>query len=70
MALPGRRGGVYALLMEVEIDALRMDLADEAHEILKGAAQAIHGPCCDEIELLAGDALEELVEPRPSRARR
>lgn len=46
------RGGVEALGMEVEIDAPAVDLGEEGHEVLEGAAEAIDGPACDEVDLL------------------
>src|SRR5215470_6352696 len=39
-----------------------MDLAQEGHEMLEGAAEAIHRPCCDHVELAPRGIFKHPVE--------
>ena len=63
--LAGWRGGVDALLVEVELDVLGVQFSKERHEILQRAAETINRPCGYEIELFAGNPLEQGIETRP-----
>src|SRR5690348_16502821 len=51
------RASVEALLMQVEVDALGVQLA----QVLERSAEAIEGPCGHHLELA-----EQPVEPRPA----
>lgn len=55
---------VDGLLMQVEIDPTRLHVRQEGDEILQRPAQTIHAPCSNEIELFAGDPLQQAVEAR------
>ena len=60
---PASRGGrVQGLLMQVEVDACRLDFTEKANKVLKAATQAVHGPRSDEIELPSRRSLQEGVE--------
>lgn len=54
----GRRGGVEALLVQVQADVAGMELGEDADQILQATAQPIHGPGCDEVELAPGNSRE------------
>jgi hypothetical protein len=41
-------------------------LAEEANEILRRPVKAIDRPCCDDVELAARNALQQLIEPWPA----
>jgi len=45
------------------IDALAVQLLQHLHQVEQRSAQPIDAPGCDQIELLAGDGLQQLVEP-------
>ena len=51
--------------MEVEIDPLRLEIAEEPHQVLEGAAEAINGPGRDQVELSAGYPTQEGIKLRP-----
>src|SRR5262249_12583605 len=63
--LAGRRRRVQRLLMQVEVNTERMDLAEECHEMLQRAAKAIDAPSHDHVELAPGCGLEHAVEGGP-----
>jgi hypothetical protein len=48
--LARRRRGVDALLMQEQVDAQAVQLGEEAAEVLQRAAEAIDGPCHDDIK--------------------
>ena len=52
---PRRRRGVEALLVEVQVDALGVQLAEEADEVLEAAAQPVDRPCRDEVDVAPRD---------------
>ena len=60
---PSRRGArVEALLVQVEVHALGLHIAEEGDEIGQGPPDAVHAPCGHDVDLPAGDALQEGVE--------
>ena len=63
--LPARRGGVNALLVKIEIDALGVNVAEEGHEVLQAPAEPINGPGSDDIELAPGGVLAKVVKSWP-----
>src|SRR5579883_25076 len=62
---PRRRAGIEPLLMQVQIDALGVQLAEEADEILQRAAEAIDGPGGDQVDFPTRDRLTQLSEAGP-----
>src|SRR5262249_52433783 len=60
--LAGRRRGIDPLLMEIQAQALGMDLAEGGDEVPQGAAQAIDRPGGDDIEFAPGKSLEQPIE--------
>lgn len=56
----GRRG-VEALLVQVEVHVLGLDVAQEAHEVREGSPKAVHAPCRDQFEVLSRHSLEQVV---------
>src|SRR5262249_56843460 len=56
------RGGVDALLVQVEVDPRCMDLPQEGHEVLERAPEAINAPGRDHVELAPGGTLEHPVK--------
>jgi hypothetical protein len=61
----GRRRRIEPLLMEHEVNSERVQLEQEADEILQGAAKPIDRPCHHHIELATGGILAQCVECRP-----
>ena len=59
----GRRGGVEPLLMQIQVDALGVEFLQDADQVDQRSAEPIDAPGCDQIELFAGDGLQQLVEP-------
>jgi hypothetical protein len=51
----GRRGRIEGLLVEVQIDAFRLQVAEESDKVLKAPTKPVHRPRSDHIELSAGD---------------
>lgn len=64
--LPCWCGRVDALLIEVEINVLRVYLRQERHEILETPSEPINTPGRNKIELTTGYALTHLIERWPS----
>jgi hypothetical protein len=62
--LAGRGGGVDPLLMQVEINPLRVDVAEEGDQVLEAAAQTIDRSRGDQVALVAHDGLAQLIEGR------
>lgn len=58
---PAGRAGVEPLGVDVEIDPLGLDVAEEAHEVRQAAAEPTDRPSRDEIEVLAGAPFEQGV---------
>ena len=56
------RAGVEALLVEVEVHALGLDVAEEADQIGKAAAKPIDGPRGDHVEVAPGHTLQKSVK--------
>ena len=48
---PGRRGGVDALLVQVEVTADRAQLAEERHQVLQRAAEPVDRPGHHHVDL-------------------
>jgi hypothetical protein len=67
--LAGRGAGVEALLVQVQIDALGMQLGEEPDQLLQRPAEAIDRPCSHLVELAPGDAAAETVISPPLSAR-
>lgn len=63
--LAGGRGCVNALLMQVQVDTLDVDVPQEADQVLKRAPETIHRPRHDQVELAADSVLEHRVEGGP-----
>ena len=61
----GRGGRVEALLMQKQIDLERMELGQEADEVLQAAAQPIDIPGHDNIELPLGSVPVQGIEGWP-----
>ena len=57
----GRRG-VERLLMKIQVHALRVDLDQEADEVLEGASEPINCPGGDHVDLATGNHLHQGVE--------
>jgi hypothetical protein len=49
--LAARRGGIEPLLMQEQVDAERVQLAEEADQVLEAAAETINRPGHNDIEL-------------------
>src|SRR5262245_2843423 len=62
--LTGRRSGIDALLMQVQVYALRLNLSEEFHKVLQRTAEAIDGPCGYNVYLAARSGLKHLVKLR------
>jgi hypothetical protein len=56
---PSRRAGVEALLVQIEVDLLGVQFAEEAKQIDQAAAKSIHCPGCDHVDLTARDSTEQ-----------
>jgi hypothetical protein len=56
---PSRRAGVQALLVQIEVDLLGVQFAEEAEQIDQAAAKSIHRPGCDHVDLTACDSAEQ-----------
>jgi hypothetical protein len=59
------RGRVDALLLQAKVDLESVKLRQEANQVMQRAAEPIHRPCHDEIELAATCVLPKLVKGRP-----
>jgi hypothetical protein len=62
---PGRRRRIETLLVQEQIDALGMELAEEVQQVDQRAAQAIDRPGRDHVDVAAGDGLQQAIEARP-----
>ena len=51
--------------MQVQVDALGVELTKEAEQILQRPAKAVHRPGRNHVDLAPGDGLQQPVEPRP-----
>ena len=60
------RGGVQRLLVQIEVDAARVQLGEERHEVRHRAADTVHAPGRHHIQLTAGDRSHQLVEAGPA----
>ena len=61
-SLPGRRGGIDALLMNEEINFLCVDLGEEIDQVREGPSQPIDRPHHHHLELAADRSLPECIE--------
>ena len=62
IALPAVVDGVETLLMQEQIDALVVQVLQDAEQIGERPAEAIHRPSGDHIELLGVDGLQHCIE--------
>src|SRR5262249_15345234 len=62
--LSGRRRGVEALLVEIEIDLERMNFREEFHQILQRAPEAIDAPCHYRVEFPLDGVPTQAIELR------
>jgi hypothetical protein len=60
---PGGRACIESLLVKIKIDAACLHVTEECNEVLKRSAQAVHAPCADQVELLAGDTFNKASKP-------
>jgi hypothetical protein len=58
----GRRRGIEALHMQIEVDAVRANLLEERYEVLQRAAEPVNGPGHEHIEFASGGVFEQAVE--------
>jgi hypothetical protein len=45
------------------VDALGVQFAEEVEQVDQRAAQAVDRPCCDHVDVAAGDGLQQAIEP-------
>ena len=58
-----RCGRIERLPMQVQVTAHRLQLAHEANQILKAAAQPIDRPSRDHVDLARGGILQQAIKP-------
>ena len=61
----GRRRGVEALRVDVEVHALGLDVAEEMDQVGQTSPDPTNRKTGDLIEIFAGDSLEQVVEAGP-----
>src|SRR5262249_1007855 len=61
-SLAGRRAGVVALLVQIEVDLFGMHLAEERDQVLQRSTEPVDRPGRNDIELAARHALGEAIE--------
>jgi hypothetical protein len=61
----GRRSRIDPLLVQVKVDALTVNLIEEAHQMLQAPAQAIDGPSGKDVEFFPYGGPEHLVVRGP-----
>ena len=59
------RGRVEPLLMQVEVNILGTQILEEANQVLERPAQAIDGPCGDDVEVPPRHPVTQRIEARP-----
>jgi hypothetical protein len=63
--LAGRRRGVEALLMQIQLDPERVQLGEEGDEVLEATAETINRPGHHHVKSTAGGVTVEPIELRP-----
>jgi hypothetical protein len=67
---PSRRAGVEALLMQIEVDLLGVELAQEAQQIDQAASQPVHCPCRHHVHLAPRNGAQQRLRRRPALVRK
>jgi hypothetical protein len=58
-----RGARVEPLLVQIQIDILGVKFAKKAEQVLQGAAEPVHGPRCDHVDLPACNGAQQTIEP-------